>query len=961
MPDTKTVRTLLNDKGQKILCLNVRSLYSNRSQLEADFIDTNIYALCLIETWLTPMLQTHVIDIDGFQLIRRDRQINKRGGGIAIYLRKDLTWSYLAHNLNQSNQDIEIFSIILERKYQPNLCISVIYLPPTSKLSEAIKHMDAIADTILRNDLHWVLCGDLNINLLDKKESKSHKLINNFTSRNLLSQLIKVPTRITPTTASLLDHIYTNLDQTLTSAGVIPYGLSDHDLIYIIIKKEPLMLRGRETFTCRKLNQYSIEALQYCLDNTDWSEFLNMSNVDVGWDMLYNILIRALSIVAPFVTMNEVKHRKTWTTPALLELIRLRDAEKEKADSLANNQTHIEFKKVRNRVKRKIIKDKKDYIRNKIDDASNNTRKYWKELNSLFKPSCSNEAQILLKSNNNTDLTLNEIPDHMITYFAMVGQNLANDIATDNSAYIEHLTEVRTNDQLIAWRPTNTEEISIIIDNIDITKSSMVLDIRTNLLKDGLKCCKDKICILFNRILTDGKFPDDWKQATITPIFKAGNKKQVSNYRPISLLSLLGKMMEKIIHTRLLNFLTRTNYFTPSQCGFRPNLGTNDSIAMMLNYVYNQMNNNNVVSAIFFDLSKAFDSIDHNILKLKLKAAGINGSCIRLLNSYLTNRSQITKVNNLKSQPHSITYGVPQGSTLGPLLFILFINDLPDYIKDVQISLYADDTAFYYGSDNLTKTTELLNIAANKFDEWCKYNKLTLNKKKCKSITFQTNRKRNLNNIPKIYINNEEIDHVNHFKYLGVILDDRLNFDNHIKMLKQKITSRLFTLNKIRWTLTFKDALLLYKTSILSYFDLGSLFYHSGKKDQLKSLQTLQNRALRIVYLKKEWPGTETAHVNCRLLTVKNRRELNLLKYAQTRSFNIENHLITHARHLRSTNKIRLRTQIPKNKTYEISYIHRSTIMWNSLPLDIKAIRNYKQFTTRVKLELLQNNLNFPE
>lgn len=414
MPDTKSMTTLLSTKGQKVLCLNIRSIYANHSQIEADFAGTNITALCLTETWLKPILKSHVINIEGFQLIRNDRLINKRGGGVAIYLRKDLTWSYLKLDLNKSTPDIEILSVIIDRNFQPNLCISVIYIPPTANIQEAIKHMDCIAEEIAKENLHWILCGDLNVDLKDKKLPKPLRQLNKFSSRNLLTQLIKTPTRKTPTSASLIDHIYTNIDSSMTTSDVITYGVSDHDLIYIIVKKETLLPKSIESFTCRKMTQYTIDLLDYYLNTADWSEFLNMPNVDVGWSLLYSMFTRALSITAPFIIMRGVKSRQVWTSSELLELIRLRDAEKEKVDSLCSNDSYTEYKKLRNKVKRKIIKDKRNHIRFKIDSTSNNTKKYWKEINSLFKPSVSTDANIKL-NRDNVELTDNEIPNYMNT------------------------------------------------------------------------------------------------------------------------------------------------------------------------------------------------------------------------------------------------------------------------------------------------------------------------------------------------------------------------------------------------------------------------------------------------------------------------------------------------------------------------------------------------------------------
>lgn len=551
----------------------------------------------------------------------------------------------------------------------------------------------------------------------------------------------------------------------------------------------------------------------------------------------------------------------------------------------------------------------------------------------------------------------------MNTYFSTVGEKLAGAIVSQNESYLADLrTECDAqNSILISWRPTNLEEIELLIDAIDVNKSSMIENINTRLLKDCLYLTMDKICILFNKILSDGIFPTAWKNACVIPIFKNGNKKTVSNYRPISLLPLISKLFEKIIHKRLYNFLNDKRFFSPQQCGFRPDLGTDDSIASMLNHIYCNLNEQTPTLAIFFDLSKAFDSIDHTILKLKLKAAGIKGSCYKLLDNYLTNRSQHCRVYNTTSDNIPIKFGVPQGSTLGPLLFIIFINDLTTHINTPNISLYADDTVFYLSDKNPTRLSQNLTDSANKFQTWCELNRLTLNHKKCKSLLFAPkNLFKTLNAHLSPRIGSTLIDTVSEFKYLGTTLDHQLNFESHIRAIRQKITSRMYTLRKIRWTMKTQDALTLYRSSILPYFDQGLLYYHSANVNSLKCLQSLQNKSLRIIY-NKDWSGTENAHSKSKLLFIKDRYKSVLLKYAHKRSFKKENLKVSRDARLRSSNKIFLKTIIPQKNSYERSFVHRSAILWNTFSDEIKSIKHMKPFKTRTKSELLLGNINFPE
>lgn len=245
----------------------------------------------------------------------------------------------------------------------------------------------------------------------------------------------------------------------------------------------------------------------------------------------------------------------------------------------------------------------------KINNASDNPRKYWYELNSIFNPTRKKHNDFITISESRTDIDLNLTADHMNNYFATIGAQLAIKITSTNAQYLDLIANKAIQSLLISWRPTNLEEVSNLIDTIDTHKSSQVKDVNSKLLKDCLLCTTEQVCTLFNRILVTGIFPDLWKVACVVPIHKGGCKKTVSNYRPISLLPIIAKLFEKLLHTRIYHFLNDNNFFTNSQGGFRPNQGTQDTIDTMLKYIYSHSNNSNYTSAVFFDLSKAFDSI----------------------------------------------------------------------------------------------------------------------------------------------------------------------------------------------------------------------------------------------------------------------------------------------------------------------------------------------------------------
>lgn len=289
--------------------------------------------------------------------------------------------------------------MLINREYQNPLYISTIYLPPTACFDNSLETLEEVASNILSNKADWVLCGDLNIDLSNSKLNKSKKALSHFITSNQLTQLIKQPTRTTIKSSTLIDHIYTNLDHNLTTAGTIKYGLSDHDLIFVIIKKHTKPT-PRESFKCRSLTRYSLENLNGELNNLDWTSLDSMTDVNKGWQLLHNNYLKALDKIAPFVNMINVKQRKTWTSPELMSLIRERDIKKSMADTLLNNDSNQEFKKLRNKVKRTVIKTKRSFVLSKLNDSSNNPKVYWRELNNLFSPlPTTKPTEIILSEN----------------------------------------------------------------------------------------------------------------------------------------------------------------------------------------------------------------------------------------------------------------------------------------------------------------------------------------------------------------------------------------------------------------------------------------------------------------------------------------------------------------------------------------------------------------------------------
>lgn len=579
----------------------------------------------------------------------------------------------------------------------------------------------------------------------------------------------------------------------------------------------------------------------------------------------------------------------------------------------------------------------------------------WKNVEKVisFKTPRQNNTTII-EDQNQIITNPNSISNAFNNYFVDVGRNLSNQIIDVDNTY-SATNIIANNKEYVYFEPIVNEEILYLFLQLDTNKSTPSQFCPIKIIKIAAPVISPILTKIFNLCLLNGVYPKIFKTAEIIPIHKSGSKSSLTNYRPISLLTPFSKLLEKCIYIRTSNFLDKHNILYNSQFGFRNNSSTENAVLQLYNQLLTNISNKQITCSIFIDLKKAFDTVNHTILLQKLNRYGIRGVSLKLFESYLNDRSQYTLVNGSRSSCKAMNCGVPQGSTLGPLLFLLYINDL-HLISNFSLTLFADDANLSLNNSNPLNLQNNVNDELVKISEWLCCNKLSLNLNKTQYLIV-TNRK--ITHKFDIKVSGRSITQTDQIKYLGVIIDSKLNWEPHIKQVKNKLSNGCWALNKVKKYLNKKSLLQLYYGLIYSHLQYCVSCWGGANKTKIQKLNVMQNRSVRII--------NKTFEIRTKMSPLYS--ELNILKVNHIYEFQIlkimyridqENWLGNHK--LIKTNSIhnyQTRTANSSNFFIEANKISKTSInkigpkLWMKIPLSIKSLNfnNFKQVVRNTFIE----------
>lgn len=864
-----------------------------------------------------------------------------RHGGACILVRN--THKFKQINEIKNSSIVNVIECTGIELLEHNIVVICIYRPPKSNLDDLSKFFNTL-NTILSKHCYGkkkvIVCGDLNIDTLQSSR-ESNELLESVATFNL-KLAINEPTRLK--SGKCIDHLMHNVRGSI--GKVHELALSDHTAQLLICPVKLSFSLKHWHIERRDYSPENIDKFVECINSLTFKEVFDCDNPNEAFDIFYELFLLFYYLCFPLVLIKISTQRKPkWISNGIRKCCKRKRQLLWEYRKNRSEDNKKKYKALSTRLNRIVKLTQKAQNDNHINNATNKCKATWDIIN-RHKTKIIKEEIAVIKHKNKTLNCPQDIANSFNDFFI---DQIKLNTGTKPSTIPKQSTS-------LFMKPIMPVDIEYIIANLKNTDSTGYDDISTRVLK--LVSCKisEPLSHIFNICITYGVFPDKLKHTIIKPLFKKDDKCDMNCYRPIALVPVLSKVFEKFIHASIYRFFENRNLFTDKQAGFRKNKSINMAIFDFLKNIMHNLDQNTIACALFMDLTKAFDHVEHQILLDKLDAYGVRGNVLSLIQSYLTNRTQSTEITRIctvdkklvkyTSPFRTVKCGVPQGSVLGPLLFIIYINDIPA-ITNHHMTLFADDSTILFTGTNKTILECDINDTLKKTVNWLSANHLKINLSKTKLMIFK-NRVTKINYID-INCNGQDIEQIQNTKFLGLNIDCNLNWKSHLELLCAKVARFSYALYMLSKTASESTLLTAYHGYVASLLRYGVLFW--GNSTDKEVLFRAQKRCVRAICRLQQTDSCKPHFARLNILTLPSLYILEAVLFVRK-----NNSLFDAFKSIRHKHKL----CCPKNRTAKLnsSIFCMATRLYNHLPESTLASPSNNIFKNNVK-KLLNDKMYY--
>ena len=880
------------------------------------------------------------LQLDNYEMFH---DLEEEGRGVILYVHNKLN-PCLYTDLCNENKFSE--KVIVECKIGngETLLVGLFYRRQDLPSENAEKLNNLLESISQCKATHKVLFGDFNFPQIDwstemSKVSKDH-IASKFLKTTKDTHFIQH--QITPTRqrdgqrSNTLDLVFTDSEHLLQELKTeAPLGKSDHLSLLITLSVSSGDVKTKSKRNYRKTNS---EILKETLNKINWTSSLKEKDVEETWLFIKQKILEAIDKSTP-MTKIPTKKSKPWMNKETLEIVREKHRKFRKWNKHDTNQSDNEakeYKKSNNRARKQCRRANREYERKIAEESKKNPRMFFSYTNSKIKSKTG--IADLSKEDGTKTKDDKEKAELLNQFFQSVFTTEAPGPLPDFSEYdYDNVTEDFD---------ISTESVRKLLSKLDRNKAQGPDGIHPYILAEAAQELAEPITILFKKSLSSGKLPNDWKSANVSPIFKKGSKSAVNNYRPVSLTCILCKLMEKLVREVILNHLIENNIITQHQHGFVPGRSCTTQLLEALDDWTNIIDENGSIDIVYMDFQKAFDSVPHRRLIQKLEASGIGGNILKWVADFLHGRKQTVVINDKRSSERKVTSGIPQGSVLGPLLFVIYINDLPRDLRTVA-KIFADDTKLYTRSDT-PNGAEDLQYDLDSLQAWSEKWLLRFHPDKCCILKLgkENNNEYYLGSTPRT-----KLKEIQKEKDLGVIIDNKLSFKEHIAHCTAKANRMVGLIRRSFDFLNERTFVLLFKSMVRPFLEYGNCVWNPTQKGLLNELEDVQRRATRTLSHLKD----KTYSERLRIL------KLPCLEHRRTRGSMIETYKYIHGIYKTEkpdftkakTNQLRGHSlKLHKNSsktTARANFLsNRVVSLWNNLPESVVTAKTVDTFKQRL-------------